>query len=226
MSCCKNCKDGKRCASKDKEKAWLEVYKKGLGASRVPFRGLGQPKPTPKGCKTREMHARTLTGKKFNYAGPGTCFSQRRARGDKPITYSDGCAVLHDYQYNRKDATRDEIKRADDDFRRCVKAAPNKRFGDSINKFVMTNVFKGKRLLEKTAGLNPLRGTDSKSSEKKSHPKALREMHVKKAKSSKRRPVRKPAVARLKAASKEMKISAAVPRPDRLYANQKWEARR
>ena len=24
MSCCKNCKDGKRCASKDKEKAWLE----------------------------------------------------------------------------------------------------------------------------------------------------------------------------------------------------------
>ena len=204
MSCCKNCKDGKRCASKEKEKAWLQVYKKGLGASRVPFRGLGQPKATPKGCKTREMHARTLTGKKFNYAGPGTCFSQRRARGDKPISYGDACAVLHDYQYNRKDATRDEIKRADDDFRRCVKAAPNKRFGDSMNKFVMTNVFKGKRLLEKKAGLNPLRGTDSK--EKKSKRTSLTDTMKK----AVRKLVRKPAV----------------PRPDRLYPNQKWEAKR
>ena len=141
------------------------MYKKGLGASRVPIRGLGQPKATPMGCKTREKHARTLTGKKFNYAGAGTCFHKRRARGDKGITYAEHCAKLHDMWYSRKDATREQIKGADDDFRRCVKAAPNKRFGDSLNKFIMTNVFKGKRALEK-GGLNPLRGTDSKKHQK------------------------------------------------------------
>ena len=84
----------------------------------------------------------------------------------------------------------------------------------------MTNVFKGKRLLEKKAGLNPLRGTDSK--EKKSKRTSLTDTMKK----AVRKLVRKPAVARLKAASKEMKISAAVPRPDRLYPNQKWEAKR
>ena len=165
--CCKSCKNGKKCeskapkASKAKQSAWLQVYRQGMGADKIPFRGLGAPRAKPKGCKSTEYHARTLTGKKHNFAGAGTCFDQRRARGDKGISYADHCAKLHDYWYSQKDATRDQIKRADDDFRRCVKAAPNVRVGDGINRRIMTTVFKGKRALEKV-GLNPLRGTDSK----------------------------------------------------------------
>ena len=136
--CCENCKGGKKCkADKDKEAAWVKVYRQGADASKVPFTGLGQPKAKPKGCKTKELHARTLSGKKFNFAGPGTCYAGRKARGDKGITYSDACAKLHDHWYDKKQATREQIKRADDDFRRCVKAAPHKRMGDSVNKFLV-----------------------------------------------------------------------------------------
>jgi len=164
--CCKGCKNGGKCkADPKKVNAWVKVYNQGADAHKIPFRGLGEAKPTPKGAKRKELHARTLTGKMFNYAGPGTAYHLRMKRGDKGITYSDHCAKLHDTWYSRKDATREQIKRADDDFRRCVKAAPNKRFGDSLNKFIMTNVFKGKRMLEK-GGLNPLRGTDSKKHQK------------------------------------------------------------
>ena len=163
--CCKGCKSGGKCADPKKVKAWVKVYNQGADAHKIPFRGLGEPRAKPSGCKGIEYHARTLTGKKFNYAGGGTCFNKRRARGDKGISYADHCAKLHDMWYSRKDATREQIKGADDDFRRCVKAAPNKRFGDSLNKFIMTNVFKGKRVLEK-GGLNPLRGTDSKKHQK------------------------------------------------------------
>ena len=88
-----------------------------------------------------------MTGKKFNFAGPGTCFSQRNKRGDKPITYADQCAKLHDHWYNKKDASRVQIKRADDDFVRCVKASPNYRLGDSVNKKLMTGVFAVMRTL-------------------------------------------------------------------------------
>ena len=103
-----------------------------------------------------------------------TCFSQRRARGDKGITHTDWCGKLHDSWYDKKGATREQIKRADDDFRRCVKAAP----GERINKRLMSAVFAGKRMLEKKAGLNPLRGTSSEV-EKKSMPKVKEEMRRK-----------------------------------------------
>ena len=112
------------------------------------------------------MHAMTLTGKTFNFAGPGTCFKQRKVRGDKPINYSDQCAKLHDYWYDKKDATWDQIKRADEDFVRCGKASPNYRVGDSVNKKLMTSVFAGKRQLEQKLGLNPLRGTSSQVEKK------------------------------------------------------------
>ena len=157
--CCDDCRKGKKC--KSEQKKWVDIYKKSADSVKVPFRGLGESKPKPKGCKSKELHARTLTGKKFNFAGPGTCFTQRNKRGDKPITYADQCAKLHDHWYNKKDASRVQIKRADDDFVKCVKASPNYRLGDSVNKKIMTSVFAGKRKLE-GFGLNPLRGTDSK----------------------------------------------------------------
>ena len=165
--CCKGCKSGGKCkADPKKVNTWGKGYNQGADAHKIPFRGLGEPRAKPSGCKGIEYHARTLTGKKFNYAGGGTCFNKRRARGDKGISYADHCAKLHDMWYSRNDATREQIKGADDDFRRCVKAAPNKRFGDSLNKFIMTNVFKAKRVFEKTAGLNPLRGTEAKKHQK------------------------------------------------------------
>ena len=151
--CCDNCKKGKKCRSEQKK--WVEVYKKGADADKIPFRGVGDSKAKPKGCKNRELHARTLTGKKFNFAGPNTCFRQRIARGDKPITYSDACAKLHDYWYDKKDATREQIKRADDDFVRCVKASPNYRVGDNVNKKLMTSVF------EDVGGLQTAKHTNS-----------------------------------------------------------------
>ena len=102
--CCnkKKCKDGAKPCKKmgvdsKTEAEWLKVYKQGMGASKVPFKGIGNPRPTPKGASRKELHARTLTGKKFNYAGPGTAFTQRNARGDKGINYMDHCAKLHDY---------------------------------------------------------------------------------------------------------------------------------
>ena len=208
--CCEDCKEGKKCR---KEEAWLKTYRGGAGASKVPFTGIGASKPKPKGCKTKEMHARTATGKKFNYAGPGTCFSQRRARGDKGISYTDWCGKLHDSWYDKKGATREQIKRADDDFRRCVKAAP----GERINKRLMSAVFAGKRMLEKKAGLNPLRGTSSEV-EKKSMPKVKEEMRRKG--NGKRRA--KAAVGKV---LKEV-FRTAVPRKDRVFANMKWEGKK
>ena len=167
--CCKGCKNGGKCkADPKKVNAWIKVYNQGADAHKIPFRGLGEPRAKPSGCKGIEYHARTLTGKKFNYAGAGTCFHKRRAPGDKGITCADHCAKLHDMWYSRKDATREQIKGADDDFRRCVKAAPRVRAGDSFNNRLMSAVFKGKRALE-GVGLNPLRGTDAKK-----HRKGLR----------------------------------------------------
>ena len=82
-----------------KIKKWTDFY------NQIPptfpdlqFDGLGEPVKKPQNCKSTELHARTLTGKKFNFAGPGTCYEApnneyvgRRARGDKPITYTDAC---------------------------------------------------------------------------------------------------------------------------------------
>ena len=210
-ACCASCKGGKKC---QKEEAWLKTYRGGAGASKVPFTGLGASKPKPKGCKTKELHARTITGKKFNYAGPGTCFAQRRARGDKGISYTDWCGKLHDMWYDKKNASRDQIKRADDDFRRCVKVAP----GERINKRVMNAVFVGKRMLEKGAGLNPLRGTSAEV-EKKSKPKVKED--------DMRRKGNGKATAK-KAVVKVLKevFRTAVPRKDRAYANIKWEGKK
>ena len=206
--CCEKCKDGKKCR---KEQAWVRVYESGAGANKVPFTGLGKSRAKPKGCKSVEMHARTTKGK-MNFAGPGTCFAQRRARGDKGITHTDWCGKLHDMWYDKKNATRTQIKRADDDFRRCVKAAP----GESINKRIMGAVFAGKRMLEKTAGLNPLRGTSSEV-EKKSQSKVKEDMRRRNGKGKAK-----------KAAGKMLKevFRTAIPRKDRRYPNEKWEGRK
>ena len=219
--CCdkKKCKGGEKpCpkkigVDKKREGEWLKVYKQGMGSRNVPFKGLGESKPKPKGATRTEYHARTLTGKKFNYAGAGTAFDKRQARGDKGITYSDHCAMLHDYWYNKKDTTRNQIKRADDDFRRCVKASPNYRLGDSLNKRVMTAVFKGKRALEKV-GLNPLKGTDSKLKSKPNTDMKRKNGKVKRA-------VKKVGGTILKEV-----FRSAVPRKDRAFPNMKYEGRK
>ena len=119
---------------------------------------------------------------------------------------------MHDYWYDKKDATREQIKRADDDFVRCVKASPNYRVGDNVNKKLMTSVFEGKRKLE-GMGLNPLRGTSSDGVEKKSEAKHMKKRHV--AKRVKRRQL---------ASETIQKILPWLPRPDRLK-NIKWEGK-
>ena len=94
-----------------------------------------------------------------------------------------------------------------------MKAAP----GERINKRLMSAVFAGKRMLEKKAGLNPLRGTSSEV-EKKSMPKVKEEMRRKG--NGKRRA--KAAVGKV---LKEV-FRTAVPRKDRVFANMKWEGKK
>ena len=94
-------------------------------------------RPTPKGCKTKERHARTLTGTKFNWCGPGTCFDQRVARGDKGINRLDDCCKKHDAVYNRKDATRSEIQESDKQLMRCAKALKGKSLSEKAVSKVM-----------------------------------------------------------------------------------------
>jgi len=149
--------------SKDqKVKKWVDFYNQ--LSPRNPdlkFEGIGEPMKKPQNCKKTELHARTLTGKKFNWAGPNTCATGRFARKDKGITYTDWCAKKHDWWYGNKSATPADIIKADEDFKECVKLAPSYRMGDSINKFVMNAVFKGKRQLEEKGILDPTKLTDS-----------------------------------------------------------------
>ena len=93
-----------------------------------------------------------------------------------------------------------------------MKAAP----GESINKRIMGAVFAGKRMLEKTAGLNPLRGTSSEV-EKKSQSKVKEDMRRRNGKGKAK-----------KAAGKMLKevFRTAIPRKDRRYPNEKWEGRK
>lgn len=149
--------------SKDQKiKKWTDFYNQLPPRNPdLQFEGLGEPVKKPQNCKKTELHARTLTGKKFNYAGPGTCFAGRLARKDKGITYTDYCGKKHDWWYGNPKATPRQIIKADDDFRKCVSSAPSYRMGDSINKFVMNAVFKGKRELERRGILDPTKLTDS-----------------------------------------------------------------
>ena len=124
--------------------------------------GLGPAVKKPKDCKTTELHARTISGKKFNYAGPGTCFSLRQKRGDKPLNYLDACAEKHDAVYNKKDATRAEIQASDDKIVRCIRDAPKFNIGDVANAKIIKAVFAGKRKLEDWKLLDPAKLTDSK----------------------------------------------------------------
>jgi len=145
-----------------KVKKWTDFYNQLPPRNPdLKFEGIGNPVKKPQNCKTTELHARTLLGKKFNWAGPGTCASGRFARNDKGITYSDWCGKKHDWWYGYKQATPTDIIKADDDFKQCVNLAPSYRMGDSLNKFFMKTIFAGKRALEKRGILDPIKLTDS-----------------------------------------------------------------
>ena len=125
----------------------------------------GNSRPTPKGCKTKERHMIAMTGrakgKKMSFCGPGTCLTERLNRGDKPVNYNDWCCLQHDKVYNRKDATRAEIQKSDDDLKKCLAKNPNKSIGSKVEANIMKAVFKGKRKLENVGILDPAKLTDT-----------------------------------------------------------------
>jgi len=126
----------------------------------------GKSMKTPEGCKTKERHMIALTGKakgkKMSYCGPGTCYDARKKRGDKPVNYNDACCMAHDAVYNRKDTTRKQIQKSDDDLRKCLAKNPNKSIGSRVEAKIMKTVFQGKRKLENLGVLDPAKLTDTK----------------------------------------------------------------
>ena len=129
----------------------------------------GKSRAAPKNCGkkkcTKELHMRALTGKqkgkKMNFCGPGTNFDIRIARGDKPINWNDKCCKAHDAVYNKKDTTRKQIQKSDDDMLKCMKANPKKSLGSRVEDKIMAKVFKGKRKLETVGILDPAKLTDT-----------------------------------------------------------------
>ena len=126
----------------------------------------GKSMKTPEGAKQKERHMIAMTGKakgkKMNYCGPFTFYVARKKRGDKPVNWNDKCCMAHDAVYNRKDATRKEIQKSDDDMRKCMKRNPNKSIGSKVEDKIMATVFKGKRKLENIGVLDPAKLTDTK----------------------------------------------------------------
>lgn len=120
--------------------------------------GLFSPlfRPPEPGWPSLEFHAPG-----YNFLGPGTNYKQRIARGDKPVDFLDACAKRHDGVYSRTDLTIKEVTDADKTFLNCIRSKKG-RISQQLMKFVLEQIFKGKRELIRRGLLDPRRFTRTK----------------------------------------------------------------
>ena len=86
-----------------------------------------------------------LTSLPYSYAGPGTEYKKRRARGDVGINPIDYAAREHDRVYADPLATMDEIEKADLILEKTANAVAQKYPELWTDAKIVANMFKAKR---------------------------------------------------------------------------------
>lgn len=85
------------------------------------------------------------------YSGPGTHLTERLKRGDKPLSYVDSVAELHDINYGLA-KTNDDIRNADNRMVASLTKAKNQKLDSDFN-INQAMLIKAKILLEDKLGV-------------------------------------------------------------------------
>ena len=93
----------------------------------------------------------------YNYCGPGTHFTERKARGDLPVNETDRACMAHDKVYADPNATAGQVRASDKRLVKQIEKIKPKGPSEALLQKVATGFFKPKEALVKMGLVDPRR---------------------------------------------------------------------